>query len=62
MKIGILGAGNLGSAIAKRLLGHKHQVLLSFARDETAMTAFGPMPAGSEAVALAPVNWTVART
>jgi 8-hydroxy-5-deazaflavin:NADPH oxidoreductase len=40
MKIGILGAGNLGSAIAKRLLGHKHQVLLSFARDETAMTAF----------------------
>jgi predicted dinucleotide-binding enzyme len=40
MKIGILGAGNLGTGIAKHLVIHKHQVFLSFARDTTKMTAF----------------------
>jgi 8-hydroxy-5-deazaflavin:NADPH oxidoreductase len=40
MKIGILGAGNLGTGIAKQLIRHGHQVFLSFSKDLNAMAAF----------------------
>jgi predicted dinucleotide-binding enzyme len=33
MNIGIIGAGNLGSGLAKRLLAKAHGVMLSFSRD-----------------------------
>jgi len=33
MNIGIIGAGNLGSGLAKRLAGKGHAVMLSFSRD-----------------------------
>lgn len=33
MKIGIIGAGSLGTALAKRLVPQGHQVMLSFSRD-----------------------------
>ncbi|MBV9559668.1 MAG: NAD(P)-binding domain-containing protein [Bradyrhizobium sp.] len=33
MKIGILGAGNLGTGLAKRLIGRGHDVMLSFSKD-----------------------------
>jgi len=33
LKIGIIGAGNLGTAIAARLIKMEHEVMLSFSRD-----------------------------
>jgi 8-hydroxy-5-deazaflavin:NADPH oxidoreductase len=33
MKIGVIGAGNVGTAIAKRLVPRGHQVMLSYSRD-----------------------------
>jgi len=33
MKIGVIGAGNVGTALAKRLVPAGHQVMLSFAKD-----------------------------
>jgi predicted dinucleotide-binding enzyme len=33
MKIGIIGAGNLGSGLAKRLVGKGHAVMLSFSKE-----------------------------
>jgi predicted dinucleotide-binding enzyme len=33
MKIGVIGAGNIGTALAKRLVPRGHQVMLSFSRD-----------------------------
>lgn len=33
MKIGIIGSGNIGTGIAKRLVPHCHSVMLSFNRD-----------------------------
>jgi predicted dinucleotide-binding enzyme len=37
MKIGIIGAGNVGAALAKRLGMAGHQLMLSFSRDATAL-------------------------
>lgn len=39
MRIGIVGAGNLGNALAKRLTLSGHDVMLCFSRDEAAMRA-----------------------
>ena len=33
MKIGIIGSGNVGTGIAKRLVAHGHSIMLSFSRD-----------------------------
>ena len=33
MKIGVIGSGSVGTAIAKRLIPHGHEVMLSFSRD-----------------------------
>ena len=33
MQIGIIGAGNLGRALAKRLIASGHDVMLSYTRD-----------------------------
>lgn len=55
MKIGIIGAGNVGTGIAKLLKASGHQVMLSFARDQAKLqrlaTEFG-MPTGSVAEAV----------
>jgi len=40
MKVGILGAGNLGNAIAKKLVKQRHQVFLSFSKDTARMVSF----------------------
>ena len=37
MKIGVIGAGRIGSALAKRLIPAGHEVMLSFARDAKAL-------------------------
>jgi 8-hydroxy-5-deazaflavin:NADPH oxidoreductase len=55
MKIGVIGAGNVGSAIAKRLGAAGHQVMLSFSKDakelEAAARRYGvSMGTPSEAV------------
>jgi 8-hydroxy-5-deazaflavin:NADPH oxidoreductase len=34
MKIGVIGAGNVGTALARRLVPQGHEVMLSFSRDE----------------------------
>lgn len=39
MKIGIIGAGNVGSAFAKRLGQAGHEIMLSFAKDAGALEA-----------------------
>jgi predicted dinucleotide-binding enzyme len=39
MKIGIIGAGNVGSAFAKRLGQAGHEVMLSFSKDKGALEA-----------------------
>lgn len=39
MKIGIIGAGNIGTGITKRLLPHSHSVMLSFCHDPKALKA-----------------------
>jgi prephenate dehydrogenase len=45
MKIGVVGAGSVGTAIAKRLVPQGHEVMLSYSRDvaqlEGAAKAFG---------------------
>jgi predicted dinucleotide-binding enzyme len=45
MKIGIIGAGNVGTGLTKLLTPHRHQVMLSFSRDVDKLTqtakAFG---------------------
>ncbi len=68
MRIGIIGAGNVGTALVKRLKPHGHELRLSYSRDtdklkETAQ-AFGVLSgtpaevvAWSEVVALA-APWT----
>ena len=39
MNIGIIGAGNLGTGLAKRLIGSGHSVMLSFRRDPERLKA-----------------------
>jgi len=39
MKVGIIGAGNLGTALAKRLSLAGHQVMLSYSRDAAKLAA-----------------------
>lgn len=39
MRIGIVGAGNMGSALARRWIGAGHSVSLSFARDQEKLAA-----------------------
>jgi 8-hydroxy-5-deazaflavin:NADPH oxidoreductase len=45
MKIGVIGGGNVGTALAKRLVPAGHEVMLSFSRDAAALAqaaaAFG---------------------
>jgi predicted dinucleotide-binding enzyme len=41
MKIGVIGAGNVGTAIAKRLVPRGHQVMLSYSRDLAQLQAKG---------------------
>lgn len=38
MRIGIIGAGNIGTAIAKRLMPHGHEIMLSYSRDPAVLT------------------------
>ena len=56
MKIGVIGAGNVGTALAKRLGAAGHQVMLSYSRDaaklQAAAVAFGART-GSPAEAVA---------
>lgn len=33
MKIGVIGSGNVGTALAKRLVPNGHEVMLTFGRD-----------------------------
>lgn len=39
MRIGVIGAGNVGSALAKRLVPHGHEVMLSYSRDPAKLAA-----------------------
>jgi len=39
MKIGVIGAGQVGTALAKRLVPRGHEVMLSFSRDASALGA-----------------------
>lgn len=39
LRIGIIGAGNIGTAIAKRLIPHGHEIILSYSRDPVALEA-----------------------
>jgi predicted dinucleotide-binding enzyme len=39
MKIGVIGAGNVGTAIARRLIPRGHQVMLSYSRDAAQLQA-----------------------
>jgi len=39
MKIGVIGAGQVGTALARRLVPHGHEVMLSFARDAGTLAA-----------------------
>ncbi len=39
MKIGVIGAGNVGTALAKRLTLHGHEVMLSYSRDAEKLAA-----------------------
>lgn len=39
MKIGVIGAGNVGTALAKRLVPQGHEVMLSFSRDMVKLDA-----------------------
>lgn len=39
MKVGIIGAGNVGSGLAKRLAPKDHEVMLSYSRDLTKLEA-----------------------
>jgi 8-hydroxy-5-deazaflavin:NADPH oxidoreductase len=39
MRIGVIGAGNLGTAIAKRLVPKGHEVMLSYSRDAKKLDA-----------------------
>lgn len=41
MKIGVIGAGNVGTALAKRLGPAGHEVMLSFARDSAKLAQAG---------------------
>jgi 8-hydroxy-5-deazaflavin:NADPH oxidoreductase len=41
MKIGVIGAGNVGTAIARRLVPRGHQVMLSYSRDLAQLRAKG---------------------
>jgi 8-hydroxy-5-deazaflavin:NADPH oxidoreductase len=56
MKIGIIGAGNVGTALAKRLGAAGHEIMLSYSRDsaklQAAATTFGART-GSPAEAVA---------
>lgn len=60
MRIGVIGAGNIGTALAKRLVPQGYEVMLSYARDQTrladAAAMFGASHgAPTEAVAFADV-------
>lgn len=60
MKIGVIGAGNVGTALAKRLGAAGHQVMLSYSRDAEKLSAaaktFGAATGSpSEAVAFGDV-------
>lgn len=56
MKIGVIGAGNVGTALAKRLMPQSHEIMFSYTRDPdklaTSATAFGAR-AGTPAQAVA---------
>ena len=39
MNIGIIGAGNVGTGICKRLAAHGHPILVSFARSQDKLDA-----------------------
>jgi 8-hydroxy-5-deazaflavin:NADPH oxidoreductase len=68
MRVGIIGAGNIGGNIAARLSSAGHQVTVSFARDQTKLTALAERigavaadpseAAGAEVVVLS-VPWGV---
>jgi predicted dinucleotide-binding enzyme len=58
MNIGIIGAGRIGSGLARQLAGAGHQVLLSFRRDQAALDGLAveigaPASTGSPADAVA---------
>jgi len=60
MKIGIIGAGNVGTALAKRLTPQGHEIMFSYSRDATKLAAtaaaFGArVGTPAEAVAFADV-------
>ncbi len=40
MNVGIIGAGRIGGGLARQLAGAGHQVLLSFSRDQAALSRF----------------------
>ncbi len=60
MRIGVIGAGNIGTALAKRLVPAGHEIMLSYSRDQAklagAAAAFGARNGSPvEAVAFADV-------
>ncbi len=71
MKIGIIGAGNVGTGIAKHVIPHGHAVMLSFSTDQaqlaTTARALGaqsgtPAEAARSAdVVVLAVPWSVAQ-
>ena len=68
MHIGIIGAGNIGGNVARRLALAGHQVTVSFARDQARLAAFAaeigasagePSRAAAAEVVVLSVPWTV---
>jgi glycerol-3-phosphate dehydrogenase len=59
MKIGIIGAGNLGTGLAKRLLAKRHSVVLSYSRDVSKLEIGTNTSAGEETAALVPTGQVV---
>ena len=71
MRIGIIGAGNIGGNVARRLAVAGHDVTVSFARDQAALAAFAdqigatvgePSRAAAADVVVLSVPWGVIDT
>lgn len=57
MRIGVIGAGNVGTALAKRLVPLGHEVMLSFARDTKKLAAAAATCGATYATPAQAVAW-----
>ena len=58
MKIGIIGAGNMGAALGKRWSEKEHQVMFSYSRDKEKLKKLGTY---NKNCSYAEVNETIRR-